>query len=73
MKRLILFVLLIALATTAYACNIPVFRYALERWRPDACELIVFHDAELSPRDEKFVRELESAMRSRSIYTRSGV
>ncbi|MFM2004098.1 MAG: hypothetical protein RI963_3524, partial [Planctomycetota bacterium] len=29
--------------SVAMACNIPVFRYALERWRPDACEVIVFH------------------------------
>ncbi len=29
----------------ASACNIPVFRYALERWKPDACEVFVFTDA----------------------------
>lgn len=29
------------------ACNIPVFRYALERWKPDECEMIVFTDGEL--------------------------
>jgi len=34
-------------AASAYACNIPVFRYALERWRADTCELIVFHDGPL--------------------------
>lgn len=61
MKRLIIFVLLFVLASTAYACNIPVFRYALERWRPGSCKLIVFHDSELSAEGEKFVRELESA------------
>ena len=53
--------LLIAVASTAYACNIPVFRYALERWRPDTCELIVLHEKELSSEHDKFVNELESA------------
>lgn len=26
------------------ACNIPVFRYALERWQPDQLELVVVHN-----------------------------
>jgi len=60
MRRLIFLLILLAFASTASACNIPVFRYALERWRPDSCELIVFHDAELSSQDERLVRELES-------------
>lgn len=25
------------------ACNVPVFRYALERWHPDAYEAVIFH------------------------------
>ena len=60
MKRLILIALIVVLASTAYACNIPVFRYALERWQPDTCELIVFHDAEFSSRDQEFVAKLKS-------------
>ncbi len=61
MKRAILILFFVAIASTAVACNIPVFRYALERWRPDLCELIVFHDGQLAPAEEKFVRDLESA------------
>ena len=61
MKRLILIFVLLTVASTACACNIPVFRYALERWRPGSCELIVFHQSELSTEDEKFVQELHSA------------
>jgi hypothetical protein len=30
-------------ASSARACSIPVFRYALTRWDPDAYEAIVFH------------------------------
>lgn len=43
-------VILLALlgGSTALACNIPVFRYALERWSPDQCEVVVFHDGPLS-------------------------
>lgn len=39
---------LILLCSTAAACNIPVFRYALERWTADPVELIVFHRGPLS-------------------------
>ncbi|MCC9600521.1 hypothetical protein LOC67_08105 [Stieleria sp. JC731] len=42
--RTITLIVAIALVmpTIAHACNIPVFRYALERWQPDRIELIVF-------------------------------
>ncbi|MCR9291485.1 MAG: hypothetical protein NXI32_02120 [bacterium] len=35
--------LFMLLSTGVYACNIPVFRYALERWRSDALQLLIFH------------------------------
>jgi hypothetical protein len=35
-------------ATTACACNVPVFRYALEHWNPDAYRGVVFHRGPLS-------------------------
>lgn len=51
-------------AGTASACNIPVFRYALERWKPDVCEVIVFHDAELTSAQEEVLTELQRSARS---------
>jgi hypothetical protein len=47
---------LLATSSLALACNIPVFRYALERWRPDKLEILVFHDG--SPRAEATDRHL---------------
>jgi hypothetical protein len=41
-----IFSMTMLIAGTASACNIPVFRYALERWRSDAVEVIVFHQGE---------------------------
>ncbi|MGI9471583.1 MAG: hypothetical protein ACR2NZ_08645 [Rubripirellula sp.] len=35
-------------ASIAFACNVPVFRYALERWPADVYELVVLHDGELT-------------------------
>ncbi|TWT92627.1 hypothetical protein [Neorhodopirellula pilleata] len=48
------------IGTVATACNIPVFRYALERWQPDACEIIVFHDEEVSTSDAARMRRLQN-------------
>ncbi|MEL6108181.1 MAG: hypothetical protein AAFU85_19310 [Planctomycetota bacterium] len=45
------------------ACNIPVFRYALERWKPDAAEILVFSRQKLPVADAAWVKQL----RARSI------
>lgn len=36
--------LVILITGIGFACNVPVFRYALERWKPDACEVFVFSE-----------------------------
>jgi len=46
-------------ATIAIACNVPVFRYALERWRPDLCQVIVFHEADFSAQQEQQLQTLK--------------
>lgn len=42
-------------------CNVPVFRYALERWRPDLCQVVVFHEEELSALQDMQLQTLEKA------------
>ena len=59
MKVLMSLAVLAGLALQVNACNIPVFRYSLERWKPDNCEVIVFHDGELTKAEEAWVRQLE--------------
>src|SRR5262245_66259920 len=51
------FVLLLVLAGSnrAAACNVPVFRYALERWQPDPYTVLVFHEGGLAQADKKLV------------------
>lgn len=48
----------LVLALPAHACNVPVFRYALERWAPDAYEAVLFHDGELTPELMELMRRL---------------
>lgn len=40
------------LAAAVQACSVPVFRYALDHWTPDAYQLFVFHRGELSEADQ---------------------
>lgn len=55
-------ILLTTLGSAALACNIPVFRYALERWQPDRCDVLVFHSAPLGRSD---IRELQAVLPDR--------
>lgn len=46
-------------AITAHACNVPVFRFALERWRPDPYRVTVFHRGALSDADRALIAPVE--------------
>jgi hypothetical protein len=45
-------------AIAVYACSVPVFRYALERWPPDNYRAIVVHEGELTEEQQKIVDDL---------------
>lgn len=53
-----------ALAIPAIACNIPVFRYALERWSSDEIKVTVFHDSSLLAKQLSSIDSLRSAATS---------
>lgn len=46
-------------ASNVQACSVPVFRYALEQWRPDSFEVIVFHQGPLSDAEKKLAAKVE--------------
>lgn len=48
-------------AATAFACSVPVYRYALERWSAAPYDVYVFHRGPLSAEDQKIVENLRSA------------
>lgn len=55
-----LLVLMMAFASRpAAGCNVPVFRYALERWKPSAYAIHVFHRGDLSAGERDQLRRLE--------------
>ena len=49
-------------AVSSLACQIPVFRYALENWEPEPYLLIVAHRGELSAADKKLLEMLEQTV-----------
>src|SRR5690606_5453628 len=46
-------------AGRAGACQVPVFRFALEQWQPGRYELLVFHRGPLGPEAKALLDELE--------------
>lgn len=53
------FVFLVLAALVAEACNVPVFRFALERWRADAYRVTVVHQGPLSAEEKQLLAQLE--------------
>jgi len=52
---------LFTVSMSAWACSVPVFRYALERWRSDPYPVIVFHRGPLSDEQQSHIAVLEPA------------
>ena len=59
-RKIVLALALLGLteASRVAACNVPVFRYALERWVPDPYQVVVFHEGPLAPGAQKVVTAL---------------
>lgn len=53
--------ILVLSAANAVACSVPVFRYALEHWAPDAYQVEVIHHGTLSDEEQALVRQLAAA------------
>jgi hypothetical protein len=59
-KSLLAFLVLLA-GSSAWACSVPVFRYALEHWRSDPYQVVFFHRGELTPEQEALLTRLSPA------------
>ena len=51
-------------AVPVAACQVPVFRYALERWEPDTYQAVIVHDGPLTPEQHQLVTRLGKAANS---------
>ena len=52
----------LAVCSVAEACQVPVFRYALERWRPDPYELVIVHHGPLAKEQTPILVHLEESL-----------
>jgi hypothetical protein len=55
---LCLMVLFVLLPVSAFACSVPVFRYAMERWPADYYEAVLIHRGQLTEDDKQLLNEL---------------
>lgn len=63
LSRVIL-LLVVTCSATAFACQVPVFRYALERWNADRYRIVVLHDAPLNKSQSAALARLRQAAES---------
>ena len=56
---------LLAVAGIAEACSVPVFRYAIDHWLPDAFRIQVLHQGALSEADSALVQYLKDRAAAR--------
>lgn len=57
--RLIAAAAVVCSTALAVACNIPVFRYALERWTPDSSEIVLFTEGQPAGEAADFLTQLQ--------------
>lgn len=57
-----LFLTLMLASVVAEACQVPVFRYALERWRPDPYQLVIVHEGNLTSGQKADLLHLEESL-----------
>ena len=51
--------LILLRGTSAWACDIPVYEYALDQWEADPYEVIVYHRGPLSPEQQALIDSLQ--------------
>jgi hypothetical protein len=57
-----IFSALLFAVVAAEACQVPVFRYALERWRPDPYQLVIVHEGNLTGEEKSDLIQLEESL-----------
>ena len=64
--KLTLAVSVLGFVISVFACSVPVYRYALERWAADPYGVLIYHNGQLTDEQQKLVDRLSSVTRSES-------
>lgn len=59
-KSLVILAVLCLAPAVAWACSVPVFRYALEHWQPDAYRVVVYHAGEWGAAEQELADWLKA-------------
>ncbi len=59
-RRILAGLTILTIASSLMACQVPVFRYALERWSPDQYRILVLSDGPLDAEHQAALKTLES-------------
>ncbi len=62
-KSLVILAVLCLGPAVAWACSVPVFRYALEHWQPDAYRVVVYHTEAWGAADQELADWLKTQQR----------
>jgi hypothetical protein len=65
-NRVALYISLMLITTATFnriipGCNVPVFRYALERWEPSEYILEIYHESALSARESQLIEKIKTS------------
>ena len=52
-------ILILGTPILAWACSVPVFRYALEMWPPDEYEVVLFHQGPLNKEQKQLLEKIK--------------
>src|SRR5262249_49233797 len=63
-------ILLLGCSQATGSCPVPVFRFALEKWKPAPFEVTVYTQGALSAKDEESLQRLEDAKQANIRLTR---
>lgn len=58
--KILTLLFLVCIGASAVACQVPVFRYALERWTSDKYEIVILHEGPLAPEQRRQLEQLQS-------------
>ncbi|MCH1497151.1 MAG: hypothetical protein L7U72_18155 [Rubripirellula sp.] len=64
LATLLVWLSILSANNTLLACNVPVFRYALERWQSDNYELIILHRRDLTPKEQQKIAMIRQSTRA---------
>ena len=69
MRRLLIACVLVLAAGQCRACDVPVYRYALEHWKPDAYPIFIIHQGPMDAASQELVAAMTTSHANLAVQT----